>query len=130
MIIAKQLISGCTFGDLFYFWAPRGPRAKHWLSAAFLPQIALLLSDIPDHEMRNYIKSLYAKLEFYEQVKEATTLIEMALWKAKLDQQTSTSDSENDKKRARPEVLSSRTHCRVSSGASVVIPRVLEYLLP
>ena len=86
--------------------------------------------DIPCTDVQKATKLLYAKLEWYEQVKEATTLLELALWKAKLDQQTSIPDRENVQKRARVEVLSSRSNCRVDSGASVVIPRVLEYLLP
>ena len=84
----------------------------------------------PGSEMQNYIKSLYAKLEWYEHVKEATTLLELALWKTKLDQHASTSDRENCQKRVRLEVPFSRSHCRVHSGAEVVIPRVIEYLLP
>lgn len=59
------------------------------------------------------MESLYFKLETYE-VYGLMWFIELALWKARIE-------SSHDEK---------RSHCRVTCGASFIIPKVASYLLP
>ena len=63
--------------------------------------------------VQRHIKLLYGKLACYEQLKQATTLLELALWKAKLGDDSL-----------------SRDQCRVNCGAQVIVPNVLAFLLP
>lgn len=67
-------------------------------------------------------KSLYAKLATYESIKEGTSVLELALWKAKID--------ESRNKRARIDEVSYRDRCRVNCRADIIIKNVLPYLLP
>ena len=62
---------------------------------------------------------LYAKLASYELLKESTMLLELALWKAKIDEYANSG--------AGDEV---RGQCRINCGADVIIRSVLAYLLP
>ena len=66
---------------------------------------------------------MYDTLATYESIKEGTSVLELALWKAKID--------EGRNKRARVEGDDSyKDRCRVNSGADIVIRNVLPYLLP
>ena len=68
-------------------------------------------------------QAVYDRLAAYESIKEATSVLELALWKAKVD--------EVHDKRARIDgEVSYREQCRVSCGADIIIPNVLSYLLP
>jgi hypothetical protein len=77
-----------------------------------------------------------AKLEYYEseysRLKEMTSLLELAIWKMKIDNGSKdlceTMAGGNTKiKRDGPEF---RLQCRISCGADVVIENVWQYLLP
>ena len=68
-------------------------------------------------------EAVYNKLATYESMKEGTSVLELALWKAKID------ESRNKKARVDGEV-SYRDQCRVNNGADIVIRNVLPYLLP
>jgi len=88
-------------------------------------------------DMENCIKSLpdeaknrehdtqavYDRLATYESIKEGTSVLELAFWKAKID------ESRNKKPRVDSQV-SYRDQCRVNCGADLVIRNVLPYLLP
>jgi len=66
---------------------------------------------------------VYDRLATYESIKEGTSVLELALWKAKID--------EGRNKRARVgEDVSYKEQCRVNSGADIIIRNVLPYLLP
>ena len=67
--------------------------------------------------------AVYDRLATYESIKEGTSVLEMALWKAKLD------ESRNKRARVDGEV-NYRGRCRINSGADIVIRNVLPYLLP
>ena len=78
--------------------------------------------------MRSVIQQLnYLKSEHHEILEEATTLLELALWKANLDDSEGGLEREGvrttrgSRKRARKEI-------RVTSGASIVIKNVLPFL--
>jgi len=64
--------------------------------------------------------------EEYNMLKEATTILELAMWKREMDE----SDSKKKRKRAEDSSSDYREQCRVSCGADMVIDQVLPYLLP
>jgi len=67
--------------------------------------------------------SVYDRLAAYEIAKEGTSVLELALWKAKIDESRS--------KRTRVDSgMSYRDQCRINSGADIVIRNVLPFLLP
>jgi hypothetical protein len=78
------------------------------------------------------IKSLYSKLVSYEQLKESTSLLELALWKAKIDGSMPNArrreGEESSQKKARIDTSAQRYQCRVNSGAEIVLPNVRPYL--
>ena len=77
----------------------------------------------------NNIKSKLAQYEAnYQHLKDATTLVELALWKNKINE-TSMSDQEGgDRKKMKFEEI--REQCRVNCGADIVIEHMLPFLLP
>jgi hypothetical protein len=88
-------------------------------------------------EIRQWIRSVLRRIEHYKSehnklLREATTLLELALWKAMLD------NNENEDvdyvettmaKKAKLDVKSARQELRITSGASMVIKNVLPFLL-
>ncbi|KAL7426952.1 hypothetical protein ACHAXH_002021 [Discostella pseudostelligera] len=64
---------------------------------------------------------LFAKVNSFEVIKDATSLIELALWKA-------TMSDRGQKKMRTGNDLSYRKQCRVNCGAEIVIKNVLPYL--
>ena len=69
------------------------------------------------------------KTEHKKILKEATTLLELALWKAKSDENEEKESVEETKaKRLKPDTQSERTTQRITSGASIVIKNVLPFL--
>jgi hypothetical protein len=69
------------------------------------------------------------KAEHYRLLKEDMTLLELALWKAKLDEKEG--DNSNQKvqaKRAKVDVESVRKERRIKSGADIIIRNVLPFL--
>ena len=68
-------------------------------------------------------QAVYTKLVTYESIKEGTSILELALWKAKID--------EGRNKRARVDGdVSYKEQCRVNCGADIVMRNVLPYLMP
>ena len=68
-------------------------------------------------------RAIYDRLAAYEITKEGASILELALWKAKLN------ESRNKRARVDGEV-SYRDQCRVSCGADIIIRNVLHYLSP
>ena len=76
-------------------------------------------------------RALYAKLETYESLKEGTSILELALWKAKIDDFVSRNGGQCCNKRARiNNEVSYKDQCRINCGADIVVRNVLRYLLP
>ena len=76
-------------------------------------------------------RAVFAKLELYESLREGTSVLELALWKAKIDEFASRDSSQRCNKRARIDIgVSQREQCRISCGAEIVVRNVLRYLLP
>ena len=67
------------------------------------------------------------KVEHYRYVKEGMTLLELALWKAKLDEKED-SCAERREKKAKLDVDSARKEKRITCGADIVIKNVLPFL--
>jgi len=76
----------------------------------------------------NNIKSKLAQYEVnYQQLKDATTLVELALWKNMI---SATSRPGGGGKKMKLEESEFREQCRVNCGADIVIEHMLPYLLP
>jgi len=79
---------------------------------------------------RDYIAEVQEHLTHceneYRTLKEATTLLELALWKKKIDDHC---QEANEERRVKIEELAIRQQCRVGSGADAVIEHVLQYLV-
>jgi len=69
-------------------------------------------------------RAVYDRLATYESIKEGTSILELALWKAKID------DNSRNKRARVGEGVSYKEQCRVNCGADIVIRNVLPYLLP
>jgi hypothetical protein len=87
--------------------------------------------------IRQWIQLVISKIERYKAehralLKEATTLLELALWKAKLDdfkiEGDKCSAEEETAKKAKIDVEGARKEARITSGADIIIKNVLPYL--
>jgi hypothetical protein len=68
---------------------------------------------------------LYTRLAEYELVKEAASVLELALWRKKIDEVDSAT------KRAKVDnEMNQRDKCRINCGGDIIIPVVLCYLMP
>ena len=89
----------------------------------------LLTRDSRKQRRRVFRSEVEAKLVQYEteyyNLKEATTILELVLWKNKM------MDFGNQGgKKLKADESNVREHCRISCGADIVIQHVLQYLLP
>ena len=66
------------------------------------------------------------KSEHYALLKEFTTLLELALWKVKLDEKFEEASNDNEVKAI--DLKASRQEQRITSGANIVIKNVLPFL--
>jgi hypothetical protein len=97
---------------------------------------SLWLSDIPADDkseviqqwMDSVMRKLYHfKAEHYRYVKEAITLLELALWKARLEE-TEENDDEGRTEETKTGDECARRERRIISGAGIVIKNVLPFL--
>ena len=76
------------------------------------------------------------KLEYYEseyrKLKESTSLLELALWKIKIDDSSLINDKKmvGGNKKIKMDLSEFRLQCRISCGADYVLENVWKYLLP
>ena len=77
------------------------------------------------HERLGLFKMLFSKLKTYEYQHEVASLLELALWKAKIDQNESNID---DDKKKKAKIGEDRLESRVSSGADIIVPNVVAFL--
>ena len=81
------------------------------------------IDEVGEEISREEVCAVYDRLAIYESIKEGTSILELSLWKAKID--------ENRNKRARADGdVSYKEQCRINSGADIIIWNVLPYLLP
>ncbi|KAK1742648.1 leucine-rich repeat domain-containing protein [Skeletonema marinoi] len=84
--------------------------------------------------VRYWMESVTRRLDHYKAehillLKEATTLLELALWKAKIEEKEEKEFVEGmEAKRAKIDIQSKRNERRIMSGANIVIKNVLPYL--
>jgi hypothetical protein len=75
------------------------------------------------------------KLEYYEseyqKLKETTSILELALWKARLDESKDRDEATGgSNKKMKMDGTDFRLQCRISCGANIVVENVWPYLLP
>jgi len=61
-------------------------------------------------------------------LKEATALLELALWKAKIEENEEDSLGDVKAEKAKIDIQSKRSERRITSGANIVIKNVLPFL--
>jgi hypothetical protein len=73
------------------------------------------------------------KLVYFEdelqKLKEATTMLELALWKMKIHGNNLEENMTRSQKKVKIEVSDIRSKCRITCGADVVIGHVLPFLI-
>ena len=81
-----------------------------------------------------WLSNVKSKLSHYEaayqRLKEATSMLELALWKTKLDELNGQIKGNAHRKKRKIEYSELRNQYRISCGADIVIHHVLSYLLP
>ena len=85
------------------------------------------------NKLRLWIRSVINRISHYKAehkklLKEHMTLLELAVWKAKLDERDDSSTLKVQTKRARIDEESSREEKRITSGADIIIKNVLPFL--
>eukprot|EP00984_Skeletonema_dohrnii_P036116 scaffold36711_cov161-Skeletonema_dohrnii-CCMP3373.AAC.1 len=90
-------------------------------------------ADEKTDEIRQWIGSALDKIDHYKAehyrfVKEGITLLELALWKAKLDEIEDNYSAEGRTKKAKVDAESARKEKRITCGADMVIKNVLPFL--
>ena len=80
--------------------------------------------------MMRWIRRIICQLEYYNNklLKEATTLLELALWKANLDDEGDPLDREGVRRMTRGSRKRARKEICVTSGGGIVIKNVLPFL--
>lgn len=123
------------------------PCAFHFLVAkAFLPRLdklgvgfSIFINEAMTYakavacaDRKAHLNELLLELEQYESkfqgMIDATSQLELALWNMKIEEGLQT--RKRHRKAKKVDTSSIRSQCRVSCGASIVIPLVLSYLLP
>ena len=97
--------------------------------------------DKKSSEIVEWIRSVISKINDYKVehravLREATTLLELALWKIKLAGFTADDDkkcsvvsvAENTAKKAKIDAEGARKEARITSGADIIVKNVLPYL--
>ena len=83
--------------------------------------------------IQGWIESVINRIEHYKiehkrLLKEATTLLELALWKARLDEKEEKDTLEVKSKKSKTDMESARKERRITSGADIIIRNVLPFL--
>ena len=83
--------------------------------------------------IKRWMEDTYSKMEQYKLehitlLKEVATLLELALWKVKLEEEEENSLHEAVAERLNIDVRSARNELRITSGANIVIKNVLPFL--
>ena len=134
---AKSRSSGqkfCVSAEMFrllfrysFYERLRVIRIKHWRKEA-LKMLHIKMFRIVEGPHCNRLAILSEGLsiiteseERYNNLKESTSMLELALWKTKMNDSSSISELDNS---------NFRKMCRVGCGADVVIENVLPYMLP
>ena len=91
---------------------------------------ALSSANLLEDEDSSY-DAIHFKLITYEhaypQLRESSFLLELALWKSKIDESNTQNAGQNNGLDGDSAVV--RGQCRISCGADIIIPNVLPYLI-
>ena len=86
-----------------------------------------------DENNSGMLRSIREKLVHFKdelpKLKEATTILELALWKINICDTNHQQNSACHQKKIKTEGTSIRQQCRITCGADVIIGHVLPYLL-
>jgi demethoxyubiquinone hydroxylase (CLK1/Coq7/Cat5 family) len=73
------------------------------------------------------------KLAYFEdelpKLKEVTTILELALWKMKMNEKSHQDIATQSQKRSKTNESSTQQQCRITCGADVIIGHVLPFLI-
>ena len=79
------------------------------------------------------LRAIREKLAYFEdelpKLKEATTILELALWKTRLDESVHKRETTHRLKKVKPDVSDIRRQCQVTCGADIIIRLVLPFLI-
>jgi hypothetical protein len=79
------------------------------------------------------LRSIQEKLIHFEdelpKLKDATTILELALWKMRINENSSQQKKAHRQKKIKTEGASNHRQCRVTCGADIIIRHVLPYLI-
>ena len=94
--------------------------------------LPIIHADDKTEEIRQWMDSVidkmeHYKVEHYRYVREGITLLELALWKAKLGEKEEYA-AEGKSKKAKVDAESARKEGRITCGADMVIKNVLPFL--
>jgi len=84
-------------------------------------------------EIQQWIGSVILRIDHYKNehrilLKEATTLLELALWKAKIEENEEDALGDVIAKKAKIDIQSKRSERRITSGANIIIKNILPFL--
>eukprot|EP00984_Skeletonema_dohrnii_P034479 scaffold33569_cov84-Skeletonema_dohrnii-CCMP3373.AAC.13 len=91
----------------------------------------LPITPLKTEAIQQWIRSVICRIDHYKSehkalLKEATTLLELALWKANLEEKED--HGEVKAKRVKIDIQSKRNERRITSGANIIIKNVLPFL--
>jgi hypothetical protein len=79
------------------------------------------------------LRGIRAKLDYFDEefhkLKQVTTILEIVLWKMKINENSSQEMATQSQKKTKTDESSSRQQCRLTCGADVVIGHVLPFLI-
>ena len=80
--------------------------------------------------LKRDMSKILTNLAHYERLLEGATMLELCLWKAKIDESRCGLEVERPSKKLKVDDTDFRKNCRISCGAEHVIGNVLPFLLP
>ena len=106
---------------------------KHWRDDILDCIRTPIIRNIPEGtSKRVWVDDVTSKLASYEGCMEATAVLELALWKKKINDSASIEQGDESRCNKKPRIDESaiREQCRVNCGADTIIENVLPFLLP
>jgi hypothetical protein len=87
-----------------------------------------------EEESQDILHRIRDKLAYFEdelpRLKEVTSILELALWKMRMDEEKSHHDrSTQSQKKIKVDSSSMRRQCRITCGADIVISHMLPFLI-
>jgi demethoxyubiquinone hydroxylase (CLK1/Coq7/Cat5 family) len=79
------------------------------------------------------LREIWSKLDHFKdelpKLKEATSILELVLWKMKIDKKSHQDMSTQSQKKVKTDESSIRQQCRITCGADVIIGHMLPFLI-